>query len=142
MAFSNPKFGIRSVIIVTPIFIILGFNFSYMQFQTASLRRAAAKTTAASSTSSRPALPLVSQPELPKLNNGSGTDSPSDALESSVPPTQAQSESRSNPSETTVGPSSTHAGSALQPVGQDNGREANHALQATRDSVKIEDLHL
>ena len=147
MSPSFHRFGIRSVIILTPIMIILAFSFAYMQYQTTSLQRAVAKTKVPAITSSEPALPLVSQPKLPELNNSTGTDASTDTIDSSVtvPGEQVHSGHNSNVSNTpatSVGPASSQAGSTLQPVGEDNGSEINHSLQATRDSIKFEDLHL
>ncbi|MBC7708220.1 hypothetical protein H7Y63_03285 [Polaromonas sp.] len=109
-----------------------------MQMESTKLQQTArtSQQNAAAKPTALPALHTISQPDLPILNN-EAVPTPDQSDEQATP-----RNSKSAKDELPIGPSSRGASDALQGVKRDMANDKNSQLQATRQSVKLDQLHL
>ena len=129
---SEKSFGAQNLIVAVPLVLSLLFVFTLLALQShkAVSTMAVTKTTANQSISGRTALPVVTQPDLPTLSNTPNTALP---VEDGMP---------AQPDIGKVGPSSSEAAGYLQNAPKTYDDRGDGALQATRKTLKLDELSL
>lgn len=125
---------LRRIIVGLPLAAALLFSATYTQARSTSLQHQA-KQRATSHIQPTDALyqplPLVTQPPVANLSSDT-TQPPADA-----PPSSSSTGSTNDH----VGPAAADSGQLLQGVSNHETSDLNNSLQATRQTVKLDDLH-
>jgi hypothetical protein len=130
----SPSIDLKNLVIFAPLALITVFCLSFAQMKAMDTQDAMRQEAAASiRNSNMKPLPLITQPELPKLNGSVETKVPNP-----VTPPMNPYMSGSQKSDK-IGPSSTNAGNALQPNSGNTEKKFNDELQATRKTIRLEE---
>lgn len=137
--YSNPSdigsiFGLKNLVIIAPLLLIAVFCLSFAQMKamtTQNIMRQEADSN--KQNSDLKPLPLITQPTLPTLNESVETKAPDPV----PPPMNQYMSSGQKPDK--VGPSSTNSGNALQPNSGNIEKKINDDLQATRQTIRLEE---
>lgn len=133
----SSNLDLNKVIILAPLAVVTVFCLSFVQMKAMNTQNSMKQEAVSSKLSDdSKALPLVTQPTLPKLETAIDVETPAPVS------SPANSYTGNDQKSGMVGPSSKNSGNALQPNSSNLNNSTNNELQATRKAIRLEDAKL